>query len=729
MKRFFKYVSMAVVFVLIAGAVAGYIFIRNFDLNQYKKYAEELVYKQLGRKLSINGEANVGISLIPTLEVNDVELANPSWASQPQMVKIQQLEIKLALLPLLKKEVIIDKINLIQPEIYLEKAADGKASWDFAADKPADAAQTKVELPEAVARTKADEANNENREQLAEKIKQAGDVNPVLGVVAGFAARQVNIENGLVQYRDLKAKSLTNLRINSVAMSAESLDSNLRASFDLVYDGQVIKGQTTLGSINQFFDAKQPFPVKLDASAYGVQLNLDGSVTDAMNNPRFAFNTNVYNPAGNFNAPETTLKAAVSGTDKNVTADISALNVVNNLITGKISADIAAKVPYVKANLQSAKIDLTTLQQNKPMAFAFPELISSAQASAMVPDTPVPYSVLKSVNADAVLNVKKLIIDQAMSAENIQMTVKLNNGVLAVNPLKLDFGGGDIDANLQVNAANQSIVLKLDSKNILLQNLHKEFLVENANDFGIRSGGQTDIFADVTARGATYRQLVQNLGGQVIAIVNKSEVQTGALNFMTGNVLTQVLNMINLNVTKNPKIDLACAVVRTDLSGGKAIFPESIAIQSPQITLVSNGQVNLINDKIDFSITPSLGIKDANVAQALSSFIKVKGTIDKPQIALDDKQALQTIVGVAVTGPAFLGSQLVMESNSAPCWTALKGTRYADRFPAPSKAATATQDAVKDTKQLVKDTGKAVEKSVRDLRDGAKDILNMFKGK
>ena len=48
------------------------------------------------------------------------------------MVKIKQLELKFALLPLLRKEVMIDTmVALVQPEIYLEQSVDGKASWDF----------------------------------------------------------------------------------------------------------------------------------------------------------------------------------------------------------------------------------------------------------------------------------------------------------------------------------------------------------------------------------------------------------------------------------------------------------------------------------------------------------------------------------------------------------------------------------------------------------------------
>ena len=104
MKRLVKILGTVIFSLIIIIAIGGYLFVRNFDLNQYKSYVEDIVDKQLGRKLAIKGNASVGISLIPTLVVEDVELANAPWAAQPQMVKVQRLEIKLSLLPLLRGE-------------------------------------------------------------------------------------------------------------------------------------------------------------------------------------------------------------------------------------------------------------------------------------------------------------------------------------------------------------------------------------------------------------------------------------------------------------------------------------------------------------------------------------------------------------------------------------------------------------------------------------------------
>lgn len=143
----------------------------------------------------------------------------------------------------------------------------------------------------------------------------------------------------------------------------------------------------------------------------------------------------------NFGAPETTLIAQVSGDLKKVLADISSLNVVNNLVTGKVSADVASGVPYINADLKSSKFDLTVFNQNSNMAWNMPELVASVQASALVPDIRIPFAVLKQVNADVKLSIGTLIIDKGMQADNVKMAASLKNGMLNVNPLQLGFGG------------------------------------------------------------------------------------------------------------------------------------------------------------------------------------------------------------------------------------------------------------------------------------------------
>ena len=715
MKRLVKILGTVIFSLIIIIAIGGYLFVRNFDLNQYKSYVEDIVDKQLGRKLAINGNASVGISLIPTLVVEDVELSNAEWASQPQMAKIRRLEIKLSLLPLLHKQLVIDNVALIAPEVYLETSADGKNNWDFGNAASQATAKTAVQ----------------NQKAAYVANQSAVKKNPATALLAGFAAKNVVVTDGLLQYADAKSGKTTQVAINAFRLAEESMNDDIKASFDVVFDGQTIKGKTVLGSLNALFNSEEPYPFDITATAYGIDLTALGTARDLFGSPTYAAEINVYNPAGNMNAPETTLKTSVVGTLENIEANIAALNIVNNLITGTVKADISGRIPSIDAVLASDKINLQNFSTNNNLAIEQSFLIGTAEASPLVPETKIPYDVLKQVNARLNLNVSKLIVNPGMTAENVSVKADLQNGILDVNPLRLNFGGGDIAGTLVVNADTQSLKLDATSSNILLQNLHEEFQAAGPGDFGVLSGGNTDIKISLSGRGDTYRQLVQSLNGQVIGIVNESVVQTGSVSFLTGNFVSQLLNMMPFMKDSNKKLALNCAVVRADLGGGKAVFPKGIALQSDILKLVSNGSINLVNDKIDFDVRPSAGkIVDTNAVQALSSFIKIKGTLEDPKITLDDKAALKSVVGVALSGPAYLGSTLI-NVDPAPCYTALQGTTYQNKFPAPTAAEKAATDVYNGADEAVDDSVKAVKDTVKgtakELENTAKNILNMFK--
>lgn len=687
--------------------VGGYLFLRSFDLNKYKPYVYNLVEKETGRKLAVNGDAELGISLIPTVVLNDVAFANPAWAKNPDMLTAKQIEVKFALLPLLKKQIEIEKIALISPSVNLEKAKNGAASWDF---KPL----SEDTVKQAIAQTPR--AGKVEAEIKPEK-------NPEMALLAGFAARDVLIENGQVSYDDAQSGQKINLGINQITLSVPSFKDDVSGSFNVVYDGQAYKGEFTAGSVEQAMKDKEPFPLNLTATAMGINIKLNGNSSDLTGaNPRYTFKTNIYNPAGNLKAPETTLIADVDGDLNEAAAKISTLNIVNNNITGTVKVNWSKKVPYVDATLQSPALNLQNLSQSSNFALKLPSLIGEAQALTMVPDTTIPYGFLNQVNGKADLKVGQLIISPGMQASNVVVKAGLNGGILTVNPLQLQFGGGDIDAYLTVNAAAKNVQLKANSKNMLLQNLHKEFQVTGSSDFGVLSGGQLDLDVNVSGNGATYRQLVNSLKGTAIAIVDKSVLQTGNLKFLTGNFVTQLMAGIGIDTSKTGKLDLTCAVVRANLGQGDAVFPKGIAVDSKQLKLVSDGKINLLNDKIDFTVKPFSGkVVDTNVVQAISSLLKVKGTLENPKLAIDDKEALKTVIGIAATGgTAYLGSKLALDADSSPCYTALQGTAYANRFPKPAGVQAAGQDVYKGVTQGVDD-------SVKMLKDTAKDILGIFK--
>ncbi|MBQ9731484.1 MAG: AsmA family protein [Alphaproteobacteria bacterium] len=697
-KRVFKILSSIVFSAIIILALGGYFAVKHFDLNKYKIYAEEWAQKELGRELRIKGDAKVALSLIPTVVINDIEFANASWAQNPQMVTIKQAEVKFSLLPLLNKQIVIDKIALIEPDVYLEKSDVGAVNWELGKVKKIASTGKSVSVVKVAAAA------------------------PAAAVMSGFAAKNMEIISGKVEYYDAQTNKIAILNIDELSMKVPSYDEPITMNADMAYNQQKISMQANLGSLAQLLSNNDNFPFLINISALGVKADVNGGIVNVSDSPQYALETNIYNPAGNLNMPEITLSSRIDGDLKGLNMKINSMNIVDNNITGMMNVRWDSKVPQISADLKSPKINVQQFNTNNNFANVSLGLINEAKALEFVPNKEVPYALLSSLDANINLNIGNLILAQGLEANNVSANVILKNGRLSVKPLELDFGGGNIVATILVDSVSHSMSIIANSKNMLLQNLYKEFAISGDGDFGIKSGGNLDLDVSLSSEGNTYRELSENLKGQVIAIAGKSVLQTGGLQFLKQGLISQLLSLLNLQNHKEKDLNLNCAVMRADFGNGKAIFPNGIAVDSDLLMLISDGSINLINDKLSFTIEPSLNkLASGNIAQALASFIRLSGTLQNPQLKLDDTEALKTIVGVVATGGAnYLGSQMLLAGNGTPCYKALEGTKYANKFPKPTGVRAETQEIYQDTTKQIKD-------GLQGLQNTAKDLLKMFK--
>lgn len=713
MKKLLKGVFWTIILLLLIVFVGGFVFIKTFDLNKYKSYMENIVYEQTGRKLLLAGDARLKISLMPTVVLNDVTFDNAPWAAEPKMVKAKSVEVAVSVMPLLHKEVVIDTVNLIEPEVYLTINAAGEANWEFS--KPQTAAEKT--LVEETIKTEVKTTAMPTVEATDSALPVA-DAAPLL---AGFLAKRVNVENARLVYQDMATNTVTDLQINSLTLQSENMDADLDIVFDLVFNGEEISGTATAGSVNAILQKAKEYPLQADVTAFGAKAKADVVLTNMMTNLGFSGSAKLQNPSGNFGAPEVSLNVGFSGTPKNIALEINSLNVAGNVISGTADVDLNGAKPNINAVLQSNVLNVQTLTAT-PVKTASLALIPAAAAAEYVPDTALDLAVLDSVNAKAQINVKSLIVNQELTLENVAANVVLQNGKLSVSPLSLNAGGGVVNGAFSIEKNNNVFALNLTGKDVVLQNLWKGLTATDAGTFGIISGGDTIISVKLNGQGATLRQMVESLDGQVIAIIGESKIQTGALKYLTGNFATQLLKALKIDKQKK-NLELSCAVVRADIGNGKAVFPKGIVFNSKQLAVVSDGAINLKNDKIDFTLNPFNGkLADTNVVQAISSMIKIAGTVEQPKIAIDDSAVIKNVVGVAAAGPAFLGSQMMLDVDESPCYTALKGTAYQDMFPAPKGAKAAGQGVYQGTSDAISD-------GVDALKNTAKDVLNLFKRK
>lgn len=138
MKKTIKY-SLIFLALLVALLVAIPFFI---DANTFKPQIAKAVEDATGRKLHIG---NIKASFFPWVGVSldDVRLSNRKGFTDRDFMRVESLDIQVALIPLLSERYEIKEFALNRPELFLERNAEGAGNWeDLSGEKTsAEAAQ------------------------------------------------------------------------------------------------------------------------------------------------------------------------------------------------------------------------------------------------------------------------------------------------------------------------------------------------------------------------------------------------------------------------------------------------------------------------------------------------------------------------------------------------------------------------------------------------------------
>ena len=100
----------------------------TFDPNQYKPQIVDLVKQKTGRTLAMDGK--IGLSFFPRIgaEVEKLALSGPK--GQGTFANVEEARVAVALLPLLSKQVIVDKVVLSGLTVDLVRYKDGRTNFD-----------------------------------------------------------------------------------------------------------------------------------------------------------------------------------------------------------------------------------------------------------------------------------------------------------------------------------------------------------------------------------------------------------------------------------------------------------------------------------------------------------------------------------------------------------------------------------------------------------------------
>jgi uncharacterized protein involved in outer membrane biogenesis len=246
-------------FLIGASAFLIYLIVSSYHFNELKPRISRAVHELTGRELTLRGNIQLKIGFRPALTVEDAHLENVSWGSRPDLVKINRLELQVALLPLIRGDIEIRRFILVEPDILLER--DKSGTWNIG---------FKGEKGEAEAGGKREVAANEWELPL-------------------FALNQLQIKEGRLIYKNGQSAKTYSVALESVSVAATNNDSPVAIKVKGVYRERSFEVAGTLGALTSFADPDKAWPVNLVGKTGRSTVSADGVIKDSPNGRNFSF--------------------------------------------------------------------------------------------------------------------------------------------------------------------------------------------------------------------------------------------------------------------------------------------------------------------------------------------------------------------------------------------------------------------------------------------------------
>ncbi len=595
--RLLKWLLIGLFALVIAVLVAGYVTLANYPVSDLKALIEQETESATGRKLVIAGDVSLDISLSPVIVLEDVSLANASWAAKQPMLHVERLELELALLPLLSDELAVERLALVKPVVALERDASGTGNWEI-----------------------------------------AGSDGAVADTLPSF--KEVDLTDATITYRAAPGAAERKIVLQSLDVASAGLDDPLSGSLTGTLDGDAFDFAFGLGSMRQIATQAR-FPFSLQGSLAGAQLSLEGerstealSMTLSVNGKDLAQVSSLAGVAlpkvGPFSA-----KMTLAG--KGATVDVSALDLslADSDLKGKVKLDLGADKPKLSGSLHSDALRPDQLTVG-------PWGGQVKDANALIPDFPLPTAFLTLADADLEISVARLQLDDGSLITKLKTKVALKDGRLRLSPLDFDYGGGRFAGDLTIDAAKtpSQVATTMSAQGLPYGKL-----------LGLPLDGTLDMTAELKGAGESLRAVVGSMKGRSRAYSSNTVVHQEVLALIDGSILKILQPLFG----GSDSLKLACAVSDVSWQGGVG-RSQATTVAGQSFISTASGDIDLLKEHMDLYVnTAGRGVS----LSALVIPFRVVGPISRPSVVPDPTGSV--LAAARATGMVLLPPLLVAD--------------------------------------------------------------------
>ncbi|WP_429074976.1 AsmA family protein [Aeromonas veronii] len=675
-----KKIVLILLGIAVAALLAIVTLISLIDPNQFKPQLAEQVRKSTGRELVMAGEIDWRFWPSLGLSLEKVALRNPAGFAEPDLVRFEQGEASVALLPLLSHRLEIGKVTLSGAHLFIQTKADGSsnlsgllkeatadASEPVVPATPAPTADSKpwqislqgVALSQASALVQDDRSGTSLRlDRLDLDMGQLATDQwvPVTLAAKGSADKLAFDVKGQTQIKlaqevmasELKDLSLSgslsdsSLLLDSFSIKGDRLALGEWSNLTLALKGAKVEGQQALlaGSLEGTLKGRLDKEMKLaELSDVLLTAALEG---DALPRPQMKLKLAGFARA-ELDKQLITLSKLVMSADE-------------ALLSGDGTVQLGA-IPAISFDLKGEKLDLdkwlaksvpTTpaqAKEDKPAAGASNTAASDNKAvtgksealSAVEPDL----GALKGVDLDGRLQLGSLRL-KGLDLGAVDLQVAMAKGLLTLKQFSATVAGGQVSANGVLDARQQPATYKVHKQvagvNIrpLLQTLAQSDLLEGKGDLDVQVQGRG--LSALALRNGMQGKVTLKLSDGALHGINLPEMIREARATLTGKGAEQVKEV--------RKTDFSALIASFQIADGIA-RSNDIQLFAPALRVKGEGQTALVPESLDFLFLTSIvesskgqGGKDADELKEITIPVRIGGHWQAPSYQLDVKALL-----------------------------------------------------------------------------------------
>lgn len=618
-KRPFFATIVGIIAAVVALLLIGVVCIILFSESLLRGLIEVKGSQLLGREVSVDGDINVDWHWSYThINIAKLRLQNAADFSEPDMVRVELIDLHFKPLRLLRGQVDVSKLDIVAPEIYLERKSVENANWNFP----------------ALASESPDDTVPDSRYKF-----------PLID--------QLTISKGYIVFKDeLKGLDL-DVKLDSVKANDETDDKNVPANpaFEKGYalngtgrlQGQEFRITANGGSLSQLRDASVPFPLRLSLEMGETSVLIDGRFQDPIklegvdailkikgeNLADIFYITAIPLPP----TPHYTLEGQLTKSGMVWSYRDFKGQVGSSDLSGNLSYDIGGARGFLTADLTSDVLDAADLGGFIGLS---PEGEPS-KSTKLIPDVPLSRERLLATDLDIRLKAAK-IEAPSLPFKGMDVRFDLRDGILKLDPLNLVLADGRVEGMIEIDANPEKPPMKINLK-LRQLNLNQFFKGTRfePNTQGLFGGKVT-----LAGEGASLADVLATSNGDLALIMSGGEISLlliEAADLDVGQALPLFLG-------KDKSTRINCGVINFNVADGQ-LASNVVALDTKDSLLVGNVNINLKDEVIDARLDAKP--KDTSLL-SLRIPITITGKLKSPSIGLDKEKTTNRSVAAIALG-------------------------------------------------------------------------------